>query len=107
MGQAQNALLYLINQGYQPPQAAALVGNMMQESSLNPSAVNESEGAFGLMQWRLDRRKALEDFAAKQEEEDKREFAIMHTAIADSGYRPTIGGTDKPRSSMQVVQGRA
>ena len=66
MDPAKNALLYLIGRGYQPPQAAALVGNMMQESSLNPSALNQKEGAFGLMQWRLDRRKALEDFARGQ-----------------------------------------
>lgn len=36
---------------------------MQQESSFNPTSLNKSEGAYGLMQWREDRRQALEDFA--------------------------------------------
>lgn len=45
-------------------QAAALAGNIQQESGFNPAAVNAAEEAFGLLQWRLDRRKALESLAA-------------------------------------------
>lgn len=59
----QAAFTYLTGQGYSPVQAAAIAGNIQQESSGNPTALNPGEGAFGLIQWRLDRRKALEDFA--------------------------------------------
>lgn len=62
----QDAFGYLTDQGYAPHHAAALVGNMMQESSMNPNALNQGEGAYGLMQWRLDRRQGLEDFARAQ-----------------------------------------
>jgi hypothetical protein len=58
-----DAFSYLTSQGYSPVQAAAIAGNIQQESSGNPSALNQGEGAYGLIQWRLDRRKALEDFA--------------------------------------------
>lgn len=47
-----------------------------------------------------------EDFIAKQRREDETESAILRNAISDQGYRPTVGNTDQPRSSMRVVTGR-
>lgn len=58
-----DAFSYLTGQGLPAHQAAALVGNMQQESSMNPTALNQGEGAYGLMQWRGDRRQGLQDFA--------------------------------------------
>lgn len=52
-----------IDRGLSPIHAAALTGNFQQESSLNPNAVNRSEDAHGLSQWRLDRWQNLQDFA--------------------------------------------
>ena len=60
---SQDAFQYLVSKGYQPHQAAALIGNMMQESSMNPSATNPKEGAYGLIQWRQSRLQGLHDFA--------------------------------------------
>lgn len=54
----------LMQRGWSPVQAAALVGNMQQESNLNPQAFNAPEGAHGLLQWRLDRWNGLQNFAA-------------------------------------------
>jgi hypothetical protein len=56
----------LMARGYPPHQAAALAGHFLQESGGNPSALNKDEGAFGLGQWRLDRRTNLEGFAKAQ-----------------------------------------
>lgn len=53
----------LIARGYSPQQAAALAGHALQESGGNPAAVNPSEGANGLFQWRGSRWDALQDFA--------------------------------------------
>lgn len=58
-----DAFSYLTKAGLPPHQAAALVGNLQQESSMNPAALNQDEGAYGLMQWRQGRRQGLEDFA--------------------------------------------
>lgn len=65
---AEVADLYsaLMQRGYNPAQAAALVGNMQQESNFNPGAINANEGAHGLIQWRLDRWQGLQNFAASR-----------------------------------------
>ena len=60
-GQVYNGL---ISRGFTPVQAAALAGNMQQESSFNPNSDNTREGAVGILQWRQDRRQALDAFAA-------------------------------------------
>lgn len=56
----------LIQRGYSPHAAAALAGNILQESGGNPSALNKGEGANGLLQWRLDRWENLKKFADEQ-----------------------------------------
>lgn len=53
----------LLDRGWQPVQAAALAGNILQESGGNPDALNEKEGARGLLQWRQDRLDGLQAFA--------------------------------------------
>jgi Phage tail lysozyme len=56
----------LMAQGMSRMQAAAIVGNLQQESGLASNSINKKEGAYGLMQWRGDRFTGLQDFAAKQ-----------------------------------------
>jgi len=45
------AMNFFIAQGWTPVQAAALVGNFVQESELKPTAVNPNSGATGIVQW--------------------------------------------------------
>lgn len=54
----------LMRRGFNPAQAAALTGNIQQESNFNPAAPNEKEGGIGLLQWREERRTNLDQFAA-------------------------------------------
>ena len=62
---AIKALNFLIGKGLTPPQAAGIVGNLMQETSgLNPLATN-SIGAHGIVQWYQGRRTHLEQWAAE------------------------------------------
>lgn len=42
---------YLLDKGLDEVQVAAIIGNMVQESGVNPSAVNSDSGAYGLCQW--------------------------------------------------------
>lgn len=42
---------YLLDKGLDEVQVAAIIGNMYQESRVNPAAVNDKSGAFGLCQW--------------------------------------------------------
>ena len=55
----------LMKGGLSREQAAALVGNLQKESSLITNNVNEGEQAYGLMQWRGDRFKNLQNFAVQ------------------------------------------
>jgi GH24 family phage-related lysozyme (muramidase) len=48
---AQQALAYFVSQGWSREQAAGIVGNLIQESGLNPAALNPRENAQGIAQW--------------------------------------------------------
>ncbi len=57
---------YLLDAGYSKVQAAGIIGNMWQESGVNPSR-HESNGiGFGLVQWSFGRRQQLEAYAASK-----------------------------------------
>lgn len=64
MPTGQEVMQLLMARGLDPVHAAALTGHMVQESGLNPEAYNEKEGAYGLLQHRLDRLDALRKFAS-------------------------------------------
>jgi hypothetical protein len=56
---------YLMNEGgYTKEQAAGIVGNLQQESSLNPDATNK-QGMYGLAQWDTSRRSKFKDIMGK------------------------------------------
>ncbi|WP_304459013.1 phage tail tip lysozyme [Alicyclobacillus sendaiensis] len=61
---AQEIWNYLRSQGLTASAAAGVMGNLMQESSLNPTAVNPSSGAFGIAQWLGPRYSALMRYAS-------------------------------------------
>lgn len=56
---------YLMNEGgYTKEQAAGIVGNLQQESGLNPDAMNK-QGMYGLAQWDTNRRAKFKDIMGK------------------------------------------
>jgi hypothetical protein len=61
---ADRAMQLLMQNGFSREQAAALAGNIQQESGFNPNALNKREGAHGILQWRGSRWQALQRFAA-------------------------------------------
>lgn len=63
---ANQAMQILVGLGYSQAQAAGVVGNLMTESSMNPTAVGDNGMAFGLGQWHPDRQALLEQFAGQQ-----------------------------------------
>lgn len=50
-GSAEEAMNFFMSRGWTKEQAAGIVGNLIQESNLNPTAVNTKENAQGLAQW--------------------------------------------------------
>lgn len=51
------------DKGLSDSQISALMGNLQQESNLDPNAVNGDSGAFGIAQWLGSRKTGLESFA--------------------------------------------
>ncbi|SCM71486.1 hypothetical protein KL86PLE_100234 [uncultured Pleomorphomonas sp.] len=67
--------------GFSDVQAAALIGNMRQESGLNSTALNKGEGAYGLIQWRLDRRNALNAYAGDDVSDPYAQMRFMRSEM--------------------------
>ncbi len=57
---------FLKAKGLSDDQAAAIMGNLEQESGLDPTAVNGESGAFGIAQWMGSRKTGLDAFAKKE-----------------------------------------
>lgn len=70
MDNARAAMAYFVSQGWSPAQAAAIVGNLMQESgqNLDTGAYNPRDpgGSIGIGQWNRERKAGLQAFAAAQ-----------------------------------------
>lgn len=67
----KQAFDFFVSQGHSPAAAAGIVGNLVQESGLNPGAINRGDGAdgshsIGIGQWNAGRAKALQQFAAER-----------------------------------------
>lgn len=67
----QQAMQHYIARGVPPMLAAGIIGNLVQESSLNAQARNKGDGtdgsdSIGIGQWNGDRARALKDFAASK-----------------------------------------
>jgi len=70
-GRMQQAMQHYIARGVNPVMAAGIIGNLVQESSLNTGAINPGDGSdgsdsVGLGQWNGDRARALKQFAASR-----------------------------------------
>lgn len=67
-GPANQVYDRMIAEGMQPHQAAAIVGNLMQESGpgLNTGAVGDGGNSFGMAQWNGPRMQALQAFAGER-----------------------------------------
>lgn len=59
MSVASKAKQYFVNKGMSDVAATGLVANLIRESNLNPNAINNNSGAYGLAQWLGARKKAL------------------------------------------------
>ena len=51
MNTAKSSIAFFMNKGLTQVAATGLVGNLMRESNLNPSAVNSTSKAYGVAQW--------------------------------------------------------
>lgn len=57
---------FLKQKGLSDDQVSAVMGNLEQESKLDPEAVNPSSGAFGIAQWLGNRKTGLDNYAKSE-----------------------------------------
>ncbi|MDN6749959.1 MAG: phage tail tip lysozyme, partial [Staphylococcus equorum] len=57
---------FLKQKGLTDNQVSAVMGNLDQESNLDPEAVNPSSGAFGIAQWLGNRKTGLDNYAKSE-----------------------------------------
>lgn len=75
---------YLIeNHGLSNEQASGFLGNLYAESSLNPSIINPTSGAFGLAQWLGSRKKSLLKFAKDNGKDVNDPFLQLDFAVRE------------------------
>lgn len=67
---------FLSGKGFTGRQSAAVIGNLKQESGLNPKALNSSSGAYGIAQWLGDRKNRLlaKSYYTANESDSKKEL---------------------------------
>lgn len=65
-GAAGQAMGYFQSQGWSKEQAAGIVGNLIQESGLNPNTIHDNGTGLGIAGHRLERLDALKAFAASK-----------------------------------------
>jgi hypothetical protein len=97
---ARQAYQFFLEKGYSPAMAAAMTGNLQQESSFNPGALGDNRASFGIGQWQGSRRRMLEQFAA----ENRMPVDDMRTQLAFMDYE-IRGGHDMGSDDILGYQG--
>lgn len=96
----RKAINFFTGKGWTSEDAAAITGNLMQESSLNPSAVNPKSGMKGLAQWDTNRRRDFASWAWKPIE-----MASMQEQLEFINYELTQGKEKKAGAALRQAVG--
>jgi hypothetical protein len=93
------------SEGYTDEQAAGIVGNLIQESNLNPKAFNPTgggKGAYGIAQWRGSRQDELLKFSGKNKLDETTLQDQLEFIIHELGTTEKKAGTDlKAQSTVE------
>ena len=98
------AVSYFVSQGWTANQAAGLVGNLMQESDLNPAAVNPSSGATGIAQWLDDRLEKLQTYPNWQSLETQLTFVNWELNNSEKAAGDALRETTTLADATMVVR---
>jgi hypothetical protein len=70
------ALRFFLNSGYAAHQACGIVGNLIAESDMSTTLVDDGGTSYGLAQWHLERWQTLKAFA-KEKGKDQSDFRLQ------------------------------
>lgn len=105
----EEAYTYLSGAGFAPHQAAGIVGNLFQESSMNPNAVNPKSGAYGMAQYLGPRKKQLIQFAkangaSPSDPRTQLDFMVSELNGSESRARDHLLATKTPEEAAQAFR---
>jgi len=107
-GNAEKIWNFFANNGFNPQATAGIMGNLQQESGLDPTAVNPTSGASGVGQWLDGRLDNLHSFASDRGTSPKNlqtqlEFMLHEMQGGDAGtdFSP-YGGLDAFKNADDV-----
>lgn len=102
----QRAMQFLMSKGLTAEQAAGVVGNLVAESGgMNTAALGDNGSAFGLAQWRGDRRTALNNFAqsrGKANTDFDTQLEFMWQEMQQRGDLAAVQGTTSAAAAAEV-----
>jgi len=98
------AMNYFMTQGWSTVQAAALVGNLMQESNLKPRAINPSSGATGIAQWLGARLTALKSIPNWQDLQTQLAYVNWELQNSEKAARDALLQTTDLQSATLIVR---
>lgn len=105
----QKAFNFFVGKGLTDVQAAAIIGNLMQESHVNPNDVNPTSGAYGIAQWLGGRLTNLKNFA-QERNQDVSSLAVQLDFLwkeLTSSYQTTVlnpvKATDDLATGVDIV----
>lgn len=100
---AKQGVAYFMSQGWTKAQAVAIVANAMQESSLNPLAVNAS-GHHGLFQWDKERwAKLVAKYGPNPT--TQQQFAFANSELSPGGDYASVGAQLRNTSDLYTATG--
>lgn len=98
--------LRLKNDGYSDAQAAGIIGSLMQESNLDPGAVNPKSGATGIAQWLGPRKKQFADRyktdLGKSSLEQQVDFMLWELRNTEKRSGDLLRGATTPEAAAEI-----
>lgn len=98
---AEYAYKFYLNKGYTPAQSSAIVGNLIRESALNPSAVGDSGKAFGLAQWHPDRQAKAKGLYGEKWKDFDNQLEFVHWELNNT-EKPAGDALKKTKSVWEA-----
>lgn len=106
-GNIATAYNYFVKKGLTAIAASAIVGNMKQESTVNPLALNSKSGAYGLAQWlgsRLTLLKERSNYATMDVQLDYYWWELNHTETDALNVLKSYTGSNASQLAIQYGQ---
>lgn len=105
-GNVKKAIAFFEKKGLTHAQAAGIVGNLYQESKMDPGAFNRARGgngAFGIAQWRGQRQAALRAMYGNNPTFDDQLNFTWHELTTNKDYRNTFNQLTQAQTASQAA----